>query len=878
MPKIKEIWCICHSHFDLGYTHPQPMLMELQEDFIDQAMELCRKTKDNPEESQFRWTCEATYPVTKWLEDAEPERAEEFIQLVKENRISVAALPMHTTPCVTSGKLVSMMRDLDDLRETLKNPIHTAITHDVNGQPWTLSQVLLDSQVDFYMTGINIHFGGVPFQRPMAFWWETPDKRKLLSYVGEHYSLFSQLFYTCENDTKRMHEGIEEYLRHLKEQNYPWDFVMLTATNPPMYDNNCPDWNLPELVKKYNEEGHEVKVRFATPEMFYEKLLSMGEDTFPVHRGDWTDYWNFGSGSSAREVRVNRLAQKTLESFDVLECMNGRNSKRRQRLREEAGWKSILYDEHTWGASQAISDPHDYESQSQYIHKCKLAYEAADLAGYLLAGEVEKLEQNPYQSEYVEGITVINPTGVTQNIDLVLPREWKNKESQLSGVRAKRYIPYIDRTGEKEYFAHENQAWMGMAKVPPYSYQVIPFTDIEKYLVPCEGLKKEAGKIETPYYEVSICESTGRIRQIFSKKRNRNILDEASPWSFFELVRETVDERYQTNGRKAIFPRDVDKGNYSISVWQHDWKAKRVGADRVAGWNVEIKSDRAELTWTLEMPGTKWVEQTVVFYGDREEIDLKVKLHKLPVESPEAYYLAFPLKLSADWSCAYNTAGQYVLLDEEQLGHVCRDFVTVDNGVALYDEKVCYGLCAFEAPLVQIGDFHFGQENRQIERKENPLLLAWPLNNYWDTNFVAAQSDVMEFSYRFYCKESFDKTQMWQEFTRGEMRGLIGAAVYAQQKTVKLLEASQEGVVTRIYPAKGEKNSFILQMKNQESTGKEVSIRFPAWKSFRADPVNMQEKETGAWKKEGEEVSISLKPEELILVKVTGVSEKDFSQ
>ena len=836
MSKIKEILCMHHSHLDIGYTHPQPLIIELQRDYIDQAIDLCLRTSNYPEESKFRWTCEAAYPVLKWLQTATDERKDQFKMLILNRQISVTFLPMHTTPLCNTAQIDYMLKLSADLSKSLDIPISTAINHDVNGQPWTMSQMLLDSGIDFYITGINIHFGGIPFKRPAVFRWETPDKRELLTFLGEHYSLFRQFVDTSLSDTALMNKSIKDYANRLEQSGYNYDFAFLTATNPPLYDNNSPDTELAELIGRYNREGHEYTVRFVTPEMLREKVLSINKNDIPVHKGDWTDYWNFGCGSSAKETRVNRRAKETIKKAELLEAFSGSPGEFYDRAKDEAYINALMFDEHTWGAAKSISDPDDEEVYSQRMHKSQMAYKAADLSAYLLGRQIEQLAGNAFQSNRPDGIVVVNTSNVEQEIELKVPEDFLEKGRHLSAMRIKRLLPYGSKNEDYKYF--------GTKKLPPFSWIKMPFSVLNqnKAFMPVEGrgYKVTENTIETPYYRMTFNPATGRIEQLYDLTNDWAMLDKKSQWTLFEYVRETIDPLYNEEHRFTFFPRDEELGNRSVSVWNHNWQGKRQSTERILKWHIEEEANSVSFVMEVKAEGVEALKQKITFSTLHPRIKFKAYMKKADITKPEGIYFAFPLNINSGWKSQFDTAGTFVELDEEQLGKVSRDWVTVDQTVSIYDDKKGVVLACPDAPMVQIGDFNFGRESESIERKENPVLLAWPMNNYWDTNFWISQPGPIQLSYEMTPFKEFDAINAYNFGQLANEPLVINAAVSCKEVlSGKLFEGSGEGVVPiLIRPAKNE-GALIVMLKNMTKAEGQYSFTLPGKKILKACFVNV---------------------------------------
>jgi hypothetical protein len=261
--------------------------------------------------------------------------------------------------------------------------------------------------------------------------------------------------------------------------------------------------------------------------------------------------------------------------------------------------------------------------------------------------------------------------------------------------------------------------------------------------------------IESDTYKLAFDPASGKVRSLFDKKLKRELVASDSPWGFFQLVH----ERPTNNERGAFHVRSIEGERYGRTGWKPDWEATRTSYTNQVTCKVEKHARSATLLLIADAQGIHGLEQRITLHADSPMIDLSARFLKDDIRSPEAIYFAFPLNLSANWRAHFDTAGAPTELDAEQIPGSCRDWVTTETFASVHQPDFGVTLYCPDAPLVQIGNFNWAKKQDAIPRQANPLLLAWPLNNYWETNFRASQPGIVEFRYSFISHGKFDPTR-----------------------------------------------------------------------------------------------------------------------
>jgi len=248
---IRDILLLHHSHTDVGYTHPQPVVLELHRRYIDQALDLAERTADWPENSRFKWTCEVTGTALDWWRSADDHQRRRFLNATQAGQLEVAGLNWNATPLMDHQMLLGMLESVKFFR-SLGVPVRYAMSSDVNGLPWGTVDALLDHGIEGVSMAINEHFGHAPQPCPRGFYWQAPSGRKILAYNGLIYGgpVGNQLKIPKHKEGAK--EAIPKYLKLWEERGYPYPFLMLQATNPGIYDNAPPDLKLCHFIRDWN--------------------------------------------------------------------------------------------------------------------------------------------------------------------------------------------------------------------------------------------------------------------------------------------------------------------------------------------------------------------------------------------------------------------------------------------------------------------------------------------------------------------------------------------------------------------------------------------------------------------------------------------------
>ncbi|MEI6653182.1 MAG: glycoside hydrolase family 38 C-terminal domain-containing protein [Verrucomicrobiota bacterium] len=754
---IQEILMLHHSHMDVGYTHSQPVFWQLQNEFISQALDWLEATADLPAGARPKWTCEASEPLRRWLAKAQAADVARLVQLHRQGRIDVAAMRWHTTPLANRAGLQRLLDGKQELEELLETKIQVACQHDVTGVPWPLADVLLDAGVDFFVMAINIHLGRAVQPRPGMFLWEAPSGRTLRVFNGNHYTMFDQLLLAWNDSVERMQKGWLAYQKRLHQIGYPLDFVYLTTTcSPVMWDNAPPNPFLPDLIQRWNEAGCGPHVRYATFDDLRQRAMQVPDAHLPRLRGDWTDYWNFGCAASPSATARNQQAKPLIEAAALLDCHSAALA--------QAMEKVDLYDEHTCGYYD--SNPAQPQAQTTELLKQALAHEGHEHAAFALMDGLERLAQNPVADKGFAGVLFVNPGPLTLTLHPELPAAWfaAREAATERTYRASRMF-YDGRAWGSGFPGAQSRA-IGPVDLPPFAWQVIALTDLppavaapelahlievdtatrrELNFAPAANHQRRSGRITSPWHILRYDPDSGRVLSLFDREQNREVLAPRDGLDFFAFVRERTDALAEDR-RYAFYQRDLDKEKVDEMCWQ-DWAPVHERATRVTRCEVHAEGGHITLTRELAAPGMIFLTQKITLSAHDPVIRLEVAMELLPEASPQAVYFAFPLALQAGWQALFDTAGAVVRVDDDQLPGACRNWVTTETLAAMGDAKGGVALFTPDAPLVQFGDFHFARPLDALPRPQHPLLLAWPVNNYWDTNFPRVQAGRIHLRY-----------------------------------------------------------------------------------------------------------------------------------
>ena len=798
---IKEILLVHHTHTDIGYTHPQPVVFELHDRFIEMALDLADASADDRDDAKFRWTCEVTGVTRAWWDCAAPIDRNRFLSAVNRGQIEVAALEWHLTPLADLRMLVKSLENVRFFRG-LGVPIRSAMNTDVNGAPWGLVDVLLDHGIDGFSMSSNSHFGAPVTPRPGAFRWVSPDDRELLVWNGFQYWHFANVLLRLPSSVEEIANALPPLIAEADRRGYTLPYLPVQITNPHHPDNASPDTALSAFVRDWNNRDPSVRIRTVLLSEVFDRLR---KEELPCLSGDWTDYWNFGAGSSARETTVYQVGLRVLDAGHAAASWPGEGERRELDHLDAAHAALALYAEHTWGADCSISAPDSIETHMQWAIKSAYAFEGLAHARIVLRDALHRLARRAGGEEPT--LLLYNPLPFKVRLPMRLPVDqlaW----ALTAGVHHRQRLD-----GALANLPNDSFRWCEV-DLPALGYRTYPVADIPA--ASSLGLEAGDGYLFSSRVQMEFAE-TGGVRSL--RVDGIEYVGDLEGWTFGL----PIIERPSGGSRREIMKLDFSLFE-PAEGWQMDWK-RDTTPGRLFESSYHTIEGAVECRQAFAMENKDQVEIVYRLFANDPTVDVEMTLTSFGDAAPYSLAVPFTLPEANHTQWHFDTAGALVEFEREQLPNAAQHFVTTRRFVRMQTEKASLSIATPDLPLWKFGGMFFAPTNQLNPADRQSVVLAWLANNYWEVNFLANQTGKTSYRLRLlpHPPEPIDQSSLRAlSYSVPAHLHAFQAMGPVKQTSESLLRLEGEGVTLESITKDGE--DILLTLLNLRSAPTSVTV------------------------------------------------------
>jgi hypothetical protein len=800
----KTIYLLHHSHVDIGYTQVQSEVQRIQWSNLERALQYAGASRDEPEGERFKWNTEVMWPLVTWLRQASPEKKERMIKAIRAGEIELDALfANELTGLCRPEELMQLIAPARHLADSIGVPLRSAMISDIPGYTWGIVPVLAQNGVKYFSIGTNVfdHIGHIlPEMGDKPFYWESPsgEERVLCWIHGKGYSMFhGGGQHTVENALRE--QEVFDYLRSLKEKKYPYDIVALRYNIGA--DNGPPDSLLTEAVKRWNEKYFSPRMVIATVGELFSVFEKKYGKELPVFSGDLTPYWSDGAYSSAFETVMNRAsAERIVQTCALWSMIPGMKTPEKDLNK---AWEDILlYDEHTWGSWNSISDPESPFTLSQWKTKRAYALRADSMTRALFADALGEMPLRPAG----DTVTVINTLSWQRSGIVTLPDAGKVKHPVVTDEKGQEMPSQRDDGGRILFLAE---------KIPPFGVKKYIVRERHGAVPPAEAAVGDPWRLENEKLRVRLDPATGSIVSLAGKEGSIELAD--------TMYGQGLNGYVYVQGRKPVAPLLPEK-------------VKRIRTVRGPLFQAVVT--------TSEAPGCHSLTREVRLWRDGR-VEIINLLDKKKIYTPEAVYFTFPFRLPQGRALMDIAWGAY-RPEKDQLPGSCKNYFTIQRWVDVTTRDRGVTLFTPDAALAEVGRITTDANQtgwlKHTQQPENHII-SWVMNNYWGTNYKATQEGKTRFRYDLITHDAFDRSAAKKQGME-IAQPLLALRGVLQEDVPEIPSPGEELIVTLVRPMG---NGLLMRVFNP---GEKVQLLTLQWKKqdrnrvvYLTDPMGKEKKE-----------------------------------